>query len=585
MATAQQVRSQTKQGQWSSIFPNEQVTETQSTLFVKKLLAVAVSSISYLRALFPENAFGDRCLEDVNLKILRDDNNCPEACRVIQWIRGCFDALEKKYLRAVLVGIYEDPEDPDTVIEQYTFKFAYGDGNGIDIYRNGAKISSAKSDKETKKATVRLLRTIVFLSQTLSPLPDDVMMTMKLVYYDEITPEDYNPPGFKECATDEFAFKEEPMNIKVGDVATPFHAFKLRIKSLNHDLQQDEQDEKVDAEDENEEETTIGEEMETRANESESAVVPDTEENDEQPASEITMYHDDASTVVDKENHNPKENIEPDEKEAANETKVPNSVDTAYSGPSNTRVSTPASSAVIDEMSEDIVVKCCCEANEDDGLMILCASCNTWQHATCYAILAPPEAPEVHHCIVCSKENNYDCTDHYLTSFSNDKELKNYCIWRRALFSVTETTRILGPNLAKRIGVPTTEANKILKRMESEGFITAGGKAKRFGKLVQKEEILERGFNKYFRNCLQEQDEEMMNLMTEKASHLHLTGVKHKKDSSKKGLKRKSGEVFSAKNEDLRFEISNSQQDSQTVEDFNTKKRRKTSISVEPMAV
>jgi len=41
MATAQQVRSQTKQGQWSSVFPTEQVTETQSALFVKKLLAVA----------------------------------------------------------------------------------------------------------------------------------------------------------------------------------------------------------------------------------------------------------------------------------------------------------------------------------------------------------------------------------------------------------------------------------------------------------------------------------------------------------------------------------------------------------------
>ena len=40
------------------------------------------------------------------------------------------------------------------------------------------------------------------------------------------------------------------------------------------------------------------------------------------------------------------------------------SVDTAYSGPLNTRVSTPASSAVIDEMSEDIVVKCCCDVNE-----------------------------------------------------------------------------------------------------------------------------------------------------------------------------------------------------------------------------
>jgi len=49
--------------QWSAIFPNEQVTSAQSALFVKKLLAVAVSNIAYLRAIFPEHAFGDRSLE------------------------------------------------------------------------------------------------------------------------------------------------------------------------------------------------------------------------------------------------------------------------------------------------------------------------------------------------------------------------------------------------------------------------------------------------------------------------------------------------------------------------------------------
>ena len=49
--------------QWAQIFPNEQVTEQKSCLFVKKLLAVAVSNITYLRAIFPEHAFGDKCLE------------------------------------------------------------------------------------------------------------------------------------------------------------------------------------------------------------------------------------------------------------------------------------------------------------------------------------------------------------------------------------------------------------------------------------------------------------------------------------------------------------------------------------------
>ena len=49
---------------------------------------------------------------------------------------------------------------------------------------NGNKITGAYTEAETKKATIKLLRTIVVLTQTLKPLPDDVMMTMKLLYYD-----------------------------------------------------------------------------------------------------------------------------------------------------------------------------------------------------------------------------------------------------------------------------------------------------------------------------------------------------------------------------------------------------------------
>ena len=35
---------------------------------------------------------------DLNLKILRDDSSCPGACQVIRWVKGCFDALDKKYV-------------------------------------------------------------------------------------------------------------------------------------------------------------------------------------------------------------------------------------------------------------------------------------------------------------------------------------------------------------------------------------------------------------------------------------------------------------------------------------------------------
>lgn len=110
MSTATAIR-QGKTSTWSSMFPNEQITEQQSTLFVKKLLAVAVSNITYLRAMFPEQAFGDRSLEELNLKILRDDSSCPGACQVIKWMKGCFDALDKKYLERLIIGIYTNPND------------------------------------------------------------------------------------------------------------------------------------------------------------------------------------------------------------------------------------------------------------------------------------------------------------------------------------------------------------------------------------------------------------------------------------------------------------------------------------------
>ena len=55
--------------QWSKVFPADQVTEQKSVLFVKKLLAVAISNITYLRTIFPDNAYADRCIEGFDMII------------------------------------------------------------------------------------------------------------------------------------------------------------------------------------------------------------------------------------------------------------------------------------------------------------------------------------------------------------------------------------------------------------------------------------------------------------------------------------------------------------------------------------
>jgi len=122
-------------GTWTETFPENQVTQRQSTVFMKKLLAIAVSNIAYLRVIFPEKAFSNRSLENLNLKILKNDKSYPWAVQLINWLEGVFDALNKKYLRMLILGIYRHPSDPNTLLEMYTFRFVLIVFMGLNLYR------------------------------------------------------------------------------------------------------------------------------------------------------------------------------------------------------------------------------------------------------------------------------------------------------------------------------------------------------------------------------------------------------------------------------------------------------------------
>ncbi|KAB0397031.1 hypothetical protein E2I00_018231, partial [Balaenoptera physalus] len=158
------------------VFPSKMSTEQQSLMLVKRLLAVSISCITYLRGIFPECAYGTRYLDDLYVKILKEDKNCPGSTQLVKWMLGCYDALQKKY-------VYTNPEDPQ----------------------------------------------IYVLMQNLGPLPNDVCLTMKLFYYDEVTPPDYQPPGFKDGDCEGVIFEGEPMYLNVGEVPTPFHTFKVKV--------------------------------------------------------------------------------------------------------------------------------------------------------------------------------------------------------------------------------------------------------------------------------------------------------------------------------------------------------------------
>ncbi|NXI59360.1 HORM1 protein, partial [Chloroceryle aenea] len=212
------------------VFPNKISTEQQSLMLVKRLLAVAVSCITYLRGIFPESAYGTRYMDDVCVKILREDKKCPGSSQLVKWMLGCYDALQKKYLRMIVLAVYTHPEDPETVTECYHFKFKYThNGPLLDFGSKNKRSDSTITCADTKKASILLIRKIYVLMQNLSPLPNDVCLTMKLFYYDEVTPSDYQPPGFKEGECEGMIFEGEPLYLNVGEVPTPFHMLKVKV--------------------------------------------------------------------------------------------------------------------------------------------------------------------------------------------------------------------------------------------------------------------------------------------------------------------------------------------------------------------
>uniref|UniRef100_A0A669R431 HORMA domain-containing protein 1 n=1 Tax=Phasianus colchicus TaxID=9054 RepID=A0A669R431_PHACC len=213
MATAQKPKNCS-----AVVFPNKIHTEQQSLTLVKRLLAVAVSCITYLRGIFPESAYGTRYLDDLCVKILREDKNCPGSTQLVKWMLGCYDALQKKYVSL------------PTITECYHFKFKYTpNGPVLNFSSKNKQGDSPISCADTKKASILLIRKIYVLMQNLGPLPNNVCLTMKLFYYDEVTPPDYQPPGFKEGECEGMIFEGEPMYLNMGEVPTPFHMLKVKV--------------------------------------------------------------------------------------------------------------------------------------------------------------------------------------------------------------------------------------------------------------------------------------------------------------------------------------------------------------------
>ncbi|ORM41402.1 HORMA domain-containing protein 1 [Babesia sp. Xinjiang] len=236
------------------------ISSQESANVLRNFVKVGVSSITYLRNLFVESAFEDTVIGGLQLKRLT--RAIPESAALLDWIEdGVFDAMSREYLKHLVLSIHNSEH---VALESYTFSLQYGgqDCDGVpSVYSvqlsvgHGPMVDNStgsageaqgsitntraaegivvNADKEdVKRQTVKVLRDLVLLAQSLSPLPDTRFLSMRLLYYDERVPADYEPPHFRSASGDEeFGVGLLNLDQQVGELETGHHNLAVDVRS------------------------------------------------------------------------------------------------------------------------------------------------------------------------------------------------------------------------------------------------------------------------------------------------------------------------------------------------------------------
>ncbi|XP_057484872.1 meiosis-specific protein ASY1-like [Actinidia eriantha] len=237
-----------------------EITEQDSLLLTRNLLRIAIFNISYIRGLFPEKYFNDKSVPALEMKIKKLMPMDAESRRLIDWMeKGVYDALQKKYLKTLLFCVCEAVEGP--MIEEYAFSFSYTSSDSqevsMKINRTGNKKQGGtfKCNSKTevtpnqmRSSACKMVRTLIQLMRTLDRMPEERTILMKLLYYDDVTPADYEPPFFRSCTEQEShnSWTKNPLKMEVGNVNSKHFVLALKVKSVldpcedeNDDIQEE----------------------------------------------------------------------------------------------------------------------------------------------------------------------------------------------------------------------------------------------------------------------------------------------------------------------------------------------------------
>ncbi|KAI1715548.1 HORMA domain-containing protein [Ditylenchus destructor] len=194
--------SELNEKRWTAVLPSNVEKEHDCLLFLSRMTYIAFAEYLFNRKIIPGGVFNKRRITDGDA-------------------------------REAIIMIGHNEEDPDSASEVFGVSYAYDEADCLKITDDQGKVlvSLGYKDKATlRKQVAFMVRKIAITAANLKPFDGKLFPSIKLSYYDERTPHDYQPSYFKHCDKT-YYFDRVPQAFEFGTVSTDHTAMLFDIKS------------------------------------------------------------------------------------------------------------------------------------------------------------------------------------------------------------------------------------------------------------------------------------------------------------------------------------------------------------------
>eukprot|EP00937_MAST-01D_sp_MAST-1D-sp2_P001948 g1948.t1 len=170
------------------------------------------------------------------------DDDMRGAQMFTKWIQqGIYDAIDREYLRCLCFCVYEGDGTSDAtanerdleLFECYQYNFKYPENGRVE---SSVTISSAGRKRSNNQSHIKqqlqlMFRSVCSMCSSLPPTPKHRTLSVKLYYYEDITPADYQPPCFRDGDEEDTTLLcRQPLEaVPLGKVYTKNHGIALKL--------------------------------------------------------------------------------------------------------------------------------------------------------------------------------------------------------------------------------------------------------------------------------------------------------------------------------------------------------------------